>query len=43
LVKVREAHQGQDSEEEDATLDAMDDCWQALTPEERAQLDAEPG
>ena len=41
LRLVRERHGGQESEEEDRVLDAMDKLWHELIPSEQATLRAE--
>jgi hypothetical protein len=38
LVKIRELHNGLESNEEDNLLDKMDAIWLDLTDEERAKL-----
>ena len=42
LVRVRWSRGGAESEEEDDLLDQMDIAWSRLSPQEEAQLNAEP-
>ena len=41
LATIRESHGGEESVEEDETLDEMDVAWRELTADERALLDSE--
>lgn len=42
LVRIRWLRGGAESVEEDALLDQMDVAWSRLSPQEQAQLNAEP-